>query len=49
VTQGGQVDAIKGSEIVGGDVGLPNGQEACAVCHGAGASFDTATFHPVPE
>ncbi len=25
--------------------GLPNGQEACAVCHGAGASFDTANYH----
>lgn len=25
--------------------GLPNGQEACAVCHGAGSEFDTAIYH----
>jgi OmcA/MtrC family decaheme c-type cytochrome len=47
-SQAGQVDTLK-SDIVGADVGLPNGQEACAVCHGAGATFDTATFHHVAE
>lgn len=25
--------------------GLPNGQEACAVCHGAGSEFDTTIYH----
>ena len=48
-TNGGQIDAVKGTEIVGGDVGMPNGQEACAVCHGPGSTFDTAMFHPMPE
>jgi len=25
--------------------GLPNGQESCAVCHGAGSEFDTSRYH----
>jgi OmcA/MtrC family decaheme c-type cytochrome len=53
VTQGGQVDALK-CEILGADCGaldgssgsgLPNGQEACAVCHKAGATFETSKYH----
>jgi hypothetical protein len=24
---------------------VPNGQEACAVCHGTGAEFETSKFH----
>jgi len=24
---------------------LPNGQEACAVCHGAGSEFETSQYH----
>jgi len=44
VTQGGQVDVPK-SDIVGAAVGLPNGQEACSVCHGTGAEFETAKYH----
>jgi OmcA/MtrC family decaheme c-type cytochrome len=52
-SQGGQVDDLK-CTIVGatcGDPlgitgsGLPNGQEACAVCHGTGSEFETAKFH----
>jgi OmcA/MtrC family decaheme c-type cytochrome len=52
-SQAGQVDDLK-CTIVGavcGDVdgatgsGLPNGQEACAVCHGAGSEFETAKYH----
>jgi len=39
LSNNGQVNAQK-------DTILPvNGQEACAVCHGAGASFDTAIYH----
>jgi OmcA/MtrC family decaheme c-type cytochrome len=49
LTNGGQIDAEKGTEIVGGDMGMPNGAEACSVCHGAGSTFDTALFHNVPE
>lgn len=44
LTQGAQIDVVK-SDIVGGDVGMPNGMEACAVCHGTGSSFETAQFH----
>jgi len=42
-TMGGQVDVLK-STIVTVD-GLPNGEEACAVCHGAGSTFDTVQYH----
>jgi len=42
-TNGAQVDARKSNILTVG--GLPNGQEACAVCHGPGSSFDTALFH----
>jgi OmcA/MtrC family decaheme c-type cytochrome len=53
LTQGGQVDALK-CEILGAECGaadgssgsgLPNGQEACAVCHKTGAAFETAKYH----
>ena len=44
LTQGGQADVPK-SEIVGASVGLPNGQEACAVCHGTGSEFETSKYH----
>jgi hypothetical protein len=43
-TQGGQVDDVKNT-IVGAEVGLPNGQEACAVCHGTGSEFETSKYH----
>jgi OmcA/MtrC family decaheme c-type cytochrome len=52
-SQGGQVDDLK-CTIVGAEctvpdgsvgTGLPNGQEACAVCHGTGAEFETSMFH----
>jgi len=52
-SQAGQVDALK-CTIVGATCGapdgssgsgLPNGQEACAVCHGTGAEFETSKFH----
>jgi OmcA/MtrC family decaheme c-type cytochrome len=47
-SQGGQVDVVKNT-IVGAGAGLPNGQEACAVCHGTGAEFETSKFHkPTP-
>ena len=48
-TNGGQIDALKGSEIVGGDMGMPLGMEACAVCHGPGSTFDTTLFHNTAE
>jgi OmcA/MtrC family decaheme c-type cytochrome len=57
-SQAGQVDDLK-CTIVGAGCGapdgssgsgLPNGQEACAVCHGTGAEFETSKFHnPRPE
>jgi OmcA/MtrC family decaheme c-type cytochrome len=52
-SQAGQVDDLK-CTIVGAECGaadgssgsgLPNGQEACAVCHGTGAEFETSRFH----
>ena len=50
-SQAGQVDDLK-CTIVGagcggpnGGSGLPNGQEACAVCHGTGAEFETSQYH----
>lgn len=52
-SQGGQVDDLK-CTIVGagcsaadgsGGTGLPNGQEACTVCHGTGAEFETSKYH----
>jgi len=52
-SQGGQVDDLK-CTIVGAECGdplgasgsgLPNGQEACAVCHGTGSEFETSQFH----
>jgi len=45
-SNGGQVGVPKDT-IVGADAtgGIPNGQEACLVCHGAGATFDTTLYH----
>jgi OmcA/MtrC family decaheme c-type cytochrome len=52
-SQAGQVDDLK-CTIVGAGCGaadgssgsgLPNGQEACAVCHGTGAEFETSKYH----
>ncbi len=46
-SNGGQVGVQKDT-IIGatpGVGGLPNGQEACAVCHGAGSTFDTTLYH----
>ena len=52
-SQSAQVDALK-CNIVGAScgapdgssgTGIPNGQEACAVCHSAGAEFETAKYH----
>jgi OmcA/MtrC family decaheme c-type cytochrome len=52
-SQAGQVEDLK-CTIVGAECGaadgssgsgLPNGQEACAVCHGAGAEFETSKYH----
>jgi OmcA/MtrC family decaheme c-type cytochrome len=42
-TNGGQVGVAKSDVVTVG--GLPNGQEACAVCHGTGSSFATEMFH----
>ncbi|MGB5621807.1 MAG: OmcA/MtrC family decaheme c-type cytochrome [Gammaproteobacteria bacterium] len=50
-SNGGQVGVQKDS-IIGatpGVGGLPNGQEACAVCHGAGNTFDTTLYHVPPH
>ena len=49
-SQGGQVDEPKDT-IIGADAngGIPNGQEACVVCHGTGAAFDTANYHHAGE
>jgi len=44
---GVQKDTIIGATP--GVGGLPNGQEACAVCHGAGATFDTTLYHVTPD
>ena len=53
MTQAAQVDDLK-CTIVGAACGaadgssgsgLPNGQEACAVCHGTGAEFETSQYH----
>ncbi len=52
-SQAGQVDDLK-CTIVGAACGapdgssgsgLPNGQEACAVCHGTGSEFETSQYH----
>jgi len=52
-SQAGQVDEMK-CTIVGAGCGaadgssgsgVPNGQEACAVCHGAGSEFETSQYH----
>lgn len=52
-SQAGQVDDLK-CTIVGASCGapdgssgsgLPNGQEACEVCHGTGAQFETSHYH----
>jgi OmcA/MtrC family decaheme c-type cytochrome len=49
-SQGGLVDRPKSLiASLSADTGVPNGQEACAVCHGAGSTFDTALFHHTPE
>ncbi len=42
-TNGGQIAVAKSDILTVG--GLPNGQEACAVCHGTGSSFATEQFH----
>ena len=42
-TQGGQIGVAKDDVVKFG--GLPNGQEACAVCHGTGAEFETSQYH----
>ena len=42
-TNGGQVGVAKSGILTVG--GLPNGQEACAVCHGTGSSFATELYH----
>lgn len=42
-SQGGQVGVMKSDILTVG--GLPNGQEACAVCHSAGSSFETSSYH----
>ncbi len=42
-TQNGQVGVAKDDVLKFG--GLPNGQEACAVCHGTGAEFETSQYH----
>ena len=52
-SQAGQVDDLKctivgaGCGAVDGSSGsgVPNGQEACAVCHGTGSEFETSKFH----
>jgi OmcA/MtrC family decaheme c-type cytochrome len=52
-SQAGQVDDLKCTIIGAGcgsvdgssGSGVPNGQEACAVCHGTGAEFETSGFH----
>jgi OmcA/MtrC family decaheme c-type cytochrome len=53
LSQAGQVDDLK-CTIIGAECGavdgssgsgVPNGQEACAVCHGSGAEFETSKFH----
>jgi OmcA/MtrC family decaheme c-type cytochrome len=43
-SQGAQVAEVK-DDIIGAEDGLPNGQEACAVCHGPGRDYDTVQFH----
>jgi OmcA/MtrC family decaheme c-type cytochrome len=42
-SQGGQVGVPKRDILTVG--GLPNGQEACAVCHDTGSEFETSQFH----
>jgi OmcA/MtrC family decaheme c-type cytochrome len=42
-SQGGQVGVMKSDILTVG--GLPNGQEACAVCHAAGSEFETDRYH----
>ncbi|MGD8976751.1 MAG: OmcA/MtrC family decaheme c-type cytochrome [Gammaproteobacteria bacterium] len=44
---GVQKDTIIGATP--GVGGLPNGQEACAVCHGPGNTFDTTLYHVTPH
>ncbi|MGD8533607.1 MAG: OmcA/MtrC family decaheme c-type cytochrome [Gammaproteobacteria bacterium] len=50
-SNGGQVlvakDTILGAEP--GVGGVPIGQEACAVCHGPGSTFDTTLYHGMEE
>ncbi|MEJ2604858.1 MAG: OmcA/MtrC family decaheme c-type cytochrome [Gammaproteobacteria bacterium] len=42
-TNNGEVGVLKDSILKVN--GLPNGQEACTVCHGAGSEFDTTLYH----
>ena len=53
LTQAGQIDELK-CNIVGATCGAPDGssgsgrpegQEACAVCHGTGSAFETSQYH----
>ena len=41
-TNGGFIDVTKDPGLLGNP---PVGQEACAVCHGAGSTFDTTLYH----
>jgi OmcA/MtrC family decaheme c-type cytochrome len=48
LSNGAQIGELK-QDIVGASTGFPNGQEACAVCHGSGSTFDSALFHNTAE
>jgi OmcA/MtrC family decaheme c-type cytochrome len=52
-TQGAQVEQLKCTIVGAGcgapdgstGTGLPNGQEACAVCHDSGSQFESSQYH----